>query len=221
MTILPECRSEKAGSLACAQAGCAKCVEALLRENEGLVHAVVRRQCWGQGEYSELVQEGRIGLWRAILGFEAERGNAFSSYAWKAISNQVWQAVKRSNQAEGWLAGGEREDCLSEIVCAWQQEQERQALQEELRCLPERLRRVIELAYGFGGGEGQTLAAIGRQIGLTRERIRQMRNEGLMLLRLPALSLRLRSLCERDSRACYRQARQSGNAWLRRRRGKK
>lgn len=220
MTILLDCGSEKAGNLACAQAGCVKCVEALLRENEGLVHAVVRRQCWGQGEYGELIQEGRIGLWRAILGFEAERGNAFSSYAWKAISTQIWQAVKRSNQAEGWLTGGERADRLSEIVCAWQQEQERQALQEELRCLPERLRRVIELAYGFEGGEPLTLAAIGRQIGLTRERIRQMRNEALALLRLPALSLRLRGLCERDSRAAYRQARRQSDAWLRSRRGK-
>lgn len=221
MTILPECRSEKAGSLACAQRGCAKCVEALLRENERLVHAVVRRRCWGESEYGDLIQEGRIGLWRAILGFEPERGNAFSSYAWKAICNQVWQAEKRWSHAEGWLEGEEREDRLSEIVNAWQEEQEREAIQEELGCLPKRLRRVIEMAYGFEGGEGLTLAAIGRQMGLTRERIRQMRNEGLMLLRLPALSLRLRSLCEQDSRARYRRARQNGDAWLRRRRGKK
>jgi RNA polymerase sigma factor (sigma-70 family) len=221
MTILPDCQSKKAGSLACAQAGCAKCIEALLRENEGLVHAVVRRKCWGQSEYGEMIQEGRIGLWRAILGFEPERGNAFSSYAWKAICYQVWRAEKRWSHAEGWLEGGEREDRLSEMVSAWQEEQERQGIQEELGCLPKRLRCVIELAYGFEGGEGLTLAAIGRKMGLTRERIRQMRNEGLMLLRLPALSLRLRSVCEQDSRECYRQARQSGNAWLRYRRGKK
>ncbi len=43
-------------------------------------------------------------------------------------------------------------------------------------------------------------------MGLSRERVRQIRNEALVLLRLPALSLRLRSLSEQDSRAAYRQA---------------
>lgn len=221
MSILLDCRSKQGGSLACAQAGCAKCIEELLQENDGLVHAVVRRQGWGQAEYGELIQEGRIGLWRAILGFDAGRGHAFSTYAWAAIRNQVWRAVKRSNKAEGWLEGDEGGDRLERIVSAWQREQVREAIREELNYLPGRLRQVIEMAYGVGGGEPQTLAVIGRQIGLSGERVRQMRNEGLMLLRLPALSLRLRSLCEQDSRECYRQARRSGDAWLRRRRGKK
>jgi RNA polymerase sigma factor (sigma-70 family) len=221
MSILPECRSKQGESLACAQAGCAKCIEELLRENEGLVHAVVRRQGWGENEYSEMIQEGRIGLWRAILGFDPGRGYAFSTYAWTAIRNQVWQSVKWSNKAAGWLEGEEGGDWLGWIVSAWQREQVREAIREELNYLPERLRQVMELAYGIGGGESQTLAAIGRRMGLTRERIRQIRNEGLMLLRLPALSLRLRSLHGQDSRESYRQARRSGDAWLRRRRGKK
>jgi DNA-directed RNA polymerase sigma subunit (sigma70/sigma32) len=41
--------------------------------------------------------------------------------------------------------------------------------------------------------------------GVNRERVRQLRNNALVQLRLPALSIRLRSLCERDSRvACLR-----------------
>ena len=43
-------------------------------------------------------------------------------------------------------------------------------------------------------------------MGLSRERVRQIRNAALGLLRLPALSLRLRSLSEQASRAAYRQA---------------
>jgi len=221
MCILPESNPDRAGSFACAQAGCAKCIEELLRENEPLVHAVVRRQCWGQSEYTELIQEGRIGLWRAILGFDPGRGYAFSSYAWKAICNQVWQAVKRSSKPEGWLEREEAGDRLGGIISAWQEEQVRQALTEELNCLPERLRGVIERAYGLKGAEPQTLAAIGRQMGLTRERIRQLRNEALVLLRLPALSIRLRGLCEQDSRAAYRAAQRRNNTWLRSQRGQK
>jgi hypothetical protein len=58
-------------------------------------------------------------------------------------------------------------------------------------------------------------------MGVSRERVRQMRNEALVLLRLPALSIRLRSLCERDSRQAYRQVRQVNDGWLRSRRGRK
>jgi len=55
---------------------------------------------------------------------------------------------------------------------------------------------------------------------LSGEHIRQLRNEGLALLRLPALSLRMRELCGRDSRQDYRQARRMTDAWLRSRRGR-
>ena len=79
------------------------------------------------------------------------------------------------------------------ILARWQQEQLHQALEDELSCLPDDLRQVLELAFGLDGQPPLKLAAIGRQMGLTRERVRQMRNEGLGLLRLPFLSMRLRS----------------------------
>ena len=132
MSILAESHPDQAGRFSCAQAGCPKCMEELLRENERLVHGVVQRQCWGRSEYSDLIQEGRIGLWRAIVGYEAGRGNAFSTYAWKAIRNQVWGAVRRSNKAESWLEGDEGGDNLGEIVSDWQREQVGQAIGEEL-----------------------------------------------------------------------------------------
>ena len=38
MAIVTVCHSEGVGSFACAQAGCPDCLEALLRENDGLIH---------------------------------------------------------------------------------------------------------------------------------------------------------------------------------------
>ena len=108
-------------------------------------------------------------------------------------------------------------DSLVSILATWQQEQLRQALQDELSCLPEGLRLVIELAFGLDGQPALSLAAIGWQQGVTRERVRQMRNEALGLLRLPAFSMRLRGLYEQDSRPAYRQARHLQDAWRRRR----
>jgi len=72
--------------------------------------------------------------------------------------------------------------------------------------------------FRWGGEAPLSLAAIGRQWGVTRERVRQLQDEGLGWMRLPAFSLRLRSLCEQDSRSIYRQARRGYDALRRRRR---
>jgi RNA polymerase sigma factor (sigma-70 family) len=216
MVILPVNHEQRVNDFACAQAGCPICLNALLAQHERLVYWVARRQYRGQADYADLIQEGRIGLWQAILHYDPGRGYHFSSYAWEAICHRIWQVAGQASQVEGeWeaQAGGE---ILAEIIAAWQAEQIRQAIQAELACLPERMRQVIALAYGLDGQVPLSLAAIGRQMGLSRERVRQIRNEGLGLLRLPALSLHLRSLSEQASRTAYRQALRLNRAWLRR-----
>jgi len=177
----------------------------LLREYSGLVYRMVNRQAAGKVECADLFQEGRSGLWQAIVHYEVGRGVAFSSYACVVIQHQLWQAVRRSQKAEGWLEAEGWEEGLDRVVRVWQQEQIHQALGEELEILPQRLRGVIALHYGWSGGVPQNLAQIGRGWGLSRERLRQLHEEALSLLRLPALSIQLRSLCERGQRSHYRQ----------------
>ena len=140
------------GEFGCAQAGCKACLESLLQHHEALIHFIVRRQCPGRADYVDLIQEGRIGLWLAILRYEPERGYAFSSFAGKAIRNRVWNAVRQAGKAEGWLEPQRAGDSLAAILAVWQAEQLHQALEEELACLPERLRQVLELAYRLGRG---------------------------------------------------------------------
>jgi len=53
-------------------------------------------------------------------------------------------------------------------------------------------------------------------MGVSGERVRQLKQDGLGLLRLPALSMRLRSLCEQDSRQAYRKAGRMNNTWWQR-----
>jgi RNA polymerase sigma factor (sigma-70 family) len=219
MSILHKAQSNQATKLACAQAGCADCVEALLLQHKKLIYFVVRRQYPGKCDYADLIQAGWIGLWQAILHFNPGRGSAFSTYACRAIRNQIWGEVGRGWKRDGWLEMVRAGESLSEIVSAWQQEQIHQALVEELACLPERLRQVVELSYGLDGQAPLRLCEIGERMGVSKERIRQLRNDALVLLRLPALSIRLRSLCEQDSRLAYQQARRMNDAWLRRRRG--
>ena len=62
-----------------------------------------------------------------------------------------------------------------------------------LENLPERDRYVIERRYGFDGDRGATLAEIGREMGVTRERIRQIQKAALRKLRSHALEAKLES----------------------------
>ena len=78
-----------------AQTGCRACLNHLMKRHERLVPFVVRRQTLGRLSFVAAVQVGRVGLWRAILGFDAQRGYAFSTYAYPAIARRIWQAVKQ------------------------------------------------------------------------------------------------------------------------------
>lgn len=204
--IVSYCSTSGDARFACAQAGCKDCVEALMCENSGLVWMMIARQLPGNAEYADLSQEARLGLWRAILYFDASRGIRFSTFACIAIWRGVRRAVQRSWRAEGWLEANRAGDSLELLLRVWQAEQIHQALGEELDALPERCRRVIELHYGLNGEEPQNLAKIGRAWKLSRERIRQLKEEALAQLRQPAFSIRLRTICERQERKDYRQA---------------
>ena len=46
----------------------------LMVGHEDLIQAVVRQQVLGDLPFGEALQAGRIGLWRAILGFDPSRG---------------------------------------------------------------------------------------------------------------------------------------------------
>ena len=51
-------------------------------------------------DYADLVQEGRIGLWLAILHYDPARGYAFSIYAWTAIRYRLWRAHFYADRVE-------------------------------------------------------------------------------------------------------------------------
>jgi RNA polymerase primary sigma factor len=59
---------------------------------------------------------------------------------------------------------------------------QRERVRSALAGLPERERRVLELRFGFDGQESMTLEEIGRELELTRERVRQLEKSGLVRL---------------------------------------
>ncbi len=205
---------------ACAQSDCQVCLDALIRGHEGLVHVVLRRQMRGGVPYQTLLQEGRIAVWKATLRFDTQRGVAFSSYAGVAIERRIWAAVARANRSPGCLALPEPVDPSQVVEQSLCRAQVHSAVQESILRLPDRLRRVMVAAYGLDGQPPRSLAAIGRQFGVTREAVRQWRNNALLLLRLPAFSGHLRRVCDQDSRDAYHRTGALSRSWLRQRRGR-
>lgn len=205
-------------AFACAQAGCRVCQDAVIRQHEGLVHFILRQQARGDVPYEDLLQEGRVALWQAILHFDPHRGVTFSTYAGVAIRNRIWRAVKQANRPQGRPSPPVLANPLEIAEESIRQEEIRKALLEAVSRLPKRLRQVIAAAYGLDGELPCTLAAIGNRFDVTGEMARYWRNNGLVLLRLPTISGGLRYLCGQDSRAAYLRMQALNRAWLRKRR---
>jgi RNA polymerase sigma factor (sigma-70 family) len=195
-----------------------------MEKHDGLVHAVVRRQVLGDLPYAEAIQAGRIGLWRAIMRFDPSRGYAFSTYAWPSIVHHVWRAVKvhaRAWRSESVEAYSEWQHIASAdpaaLEAAWSVHD---TLHELVTRLSERLQRVIVARYGLDGQGSRFYRQIGRHLGVSGERARQLHSEALVWLRHPAHSQHLRSLLAYHSLADYQWAEAEAQRWLRRRGGR-
>jgi RNA polymerase primary sigma factor len=68
----------------------------------------------------------------------------------------------------------------------------KEQIAEALGKLSERERKIIELRFGLADGKFRTLEEVGREFGITRERIRQIEAKALRKLRHPSYSRRLR-----------------------------
>jgi RNA polymerase primary sigma factor len=68
----------------------------------------------------------------------------------------------------------------------------REHLDTVLNSLPPREVRILQLRYGLLDGQAYTLEEVGRKMGVTRERVRQIEAQALSRLRHPAIRRRLR-----------------------------
>jgi RNA polymerase sigma factor (sigma-70 family) len=199
----------------------AQAVRQAMEQHGGLVHAFIQRQGGGDISYEEALQAGRIGLWRAIQGYDPTRGTAFSTYAWVAIYRRIHRRAKELNRDTrvevqdlpiSWVLPDPGEELEQKLT--------RSVLHELVSQLPPRLRRVIVGRYGLGERPPCTLKELGKELDLSRERVRQLQQDALAWLRHPAHSWHLRHLLGKNTAADYRRA-LAQNAALRRARREK
>jgi len=142
------------------------------------------------------VHERRVKLARVTRQFEAAHGREPTNEELAETAGLELQHVEEAlgaveasvslNQAVGDDGSGELGDLFADPLATDPVEEADTSLRHEavrtaLARLPDTERRILELRFGFGG-EQQPLDTIGRELGLTRERVRQLENEGLARL---------------------------------------
>jgi RNA polymerase sigma factor (sigma-70 family) len=83
------------------QAGSKEAAEQLLTQNQGLIHSQIKHylsRCGAGVEPDDLLQEARLAVWRAALGFDPERGVAFSTYVVHGISRGIERCLGQNGR---------------------------------------------------------------------------------------------------------------------------
>jgi RNA polymerase sigma factor (sigma-70 family) len=186
-----------------AQDGDAQSLEDLMHMHESLVHHIVRQQWRGQLSYEQAIHTGRIGLWRAVLGFDPGRGYAFSTYAGVVIARHVWRAVRRTEREQEVVLVPAALPSSVDPRAEVQAGEVQTALHAMVARLPALHRWIVCSYYGLDGRGGCTLAELGRRQGCSRQAIHYHLRKALISLRHPAFSALLRALLDRNSRAAY------------------
>jgi RNA polymerase sigma factor (sigma-70 family) len=165
----------------------------IVQANMALVVAMARRTRIPNVDFPELVSEGNMALLRAVEKFDVSRGFKFSTYACRAILKGFNRlATKTSNYRQRFcteydpaLEPSDYDVLKHEMAHAESVDALREILSENRAELSDVERTVVMERYAIGSADGRrrTLADVGKMVGLTNERVRQIQKHALAKLR--------------------------------------
>ena len=164
----------------------------LVRANMALVLAMAKRANIPLVEFSELASEGNMALLRSIEKFDVSRGFKFSTYACRSILKAFNRMATRHGRYRQRFpvefdADLQKPD-LIENRHEQQWEDSVQALRQILSCnlaaMTDLERQIVMFRFGMASENSRmTLSDIGKRVGFSNERVRQILNGSLQKLR--------------------------------------
>ena len=162
----------------------------IIRANLRLVVSIAKRHVGPSNNFFELVSDGNMSLIRAVEKFDYARGNKFSTYATWAIMKNFARTIPEENyRRDRFVTGHEEmfEAAADNRTDEHEYENALKRMQEAVKGmlgrLDDRERRIIISRFGLDGASEQTLEQLGRELGITKERVRQIESRAQDKLR--------------------------------------
>ncbi|QDT63989.1 sigma-70 family RNA polymerase sigma factor [Calycomorphotria hydatis] len=167
--------------------------------NLRLVVSIARKFADARHPFDDLVSDGNLALLHAIAKFDYGRGFRFSTYATHAIQRAFYRQMQKKQRRQEKVAAVEQ-DILQEAPDEYEplHLDERRyndvcgLIDQMSEHLDDREKMIIETRFGLVGPEkGETLQGVARQLGICKERVRQLQNRALAKLAELAQQLRI------------------------------
>jgi RNA polymerase primary sigma factor len=167
----------------------------LIRANLRLVVSIAKKRVGPSNDFFELVSDGNMSLIQAVEKFDFARGFKFSTYAsWAIIKNYARAIAEDRRRRDRFVTGHDEmfEAAADHRSDEYESETDRRRIQDAvhrvLSRLDDRERQILASRFGLGGANELTLERIGHNLGISKERVRQIESRAQNKLREFAVS---------------------------------
>lgn len=151
--------------------------------------------------FADIISEGNLGLIRAAHKFDSTKGVKFISYAVWWIKNSINECIEKYNRDNETLSYDDYTiNKCTDLDNKFEQINEdfeekinniqsrKDAIESLMKCLHEREIKILTLFFGLNGGKEMTLEEVGKEMCLTNERVRQIKDGALSKLKCEVLT---------------------------------